>query len=386
MKTSSNVAIVLAALTFYLAFSFGIVHAQDEQITSPIKIANAIRVRPQPPRIDGILDDEVWKNAPIHEGFLQSEPNEGDEATERMTFQIAYDDEAIYFGILCYDSEPENIVCRLTRRDGQIEADSVSIGLDPHYDHQTGYWFTAYASGCVRDGTYSDDRMEDSTWNAVWEVQTKTYDHGWTAEYRIPYHVLRFSPKAEYVWGLNVERNVSRKKERVQWMLNRKDEPGLVSKFGRLEGIQGIDPPIHLELVPYAMGRTVLNDETDYSGSIGTDIRYGITSGTSLYATINPDFGQVEADPARLNLTVFEDFFPERRPFFVEGAALFRNQDYGLFHSRRVGRSPGYFEIPEDAEELKRPKETTILGATKLTGKTEGKTSFGIMEAVTAPE
>ena len=176
MKISSSAAIVLAALSFYLVFSVGIGHAQGEEITSQIKIANAIRVSPQPPKIDGVLDDDVWKSAPIHAGFLQSEPNEGDEATEKTTFQIAYDDEAIYFGVFCYDSEPENIVCRLTRRDGRIEADSISISLDPHYDHQTGYWFTAYASGCVRDGTYSDDRMEDSTWNAVWEVQTKTHD------------------------------------------------------------------------------------------------------------------------------------------------------------------------------------------------------------------
>lgn len=378
MKVNLYVFMLASFLLFCSIFS---VNAQE-----PIKFATAIRVNPEPPKIDGILDDEVWRKAPIHEGFLQRNPNEGEEATERTTFQIVYDDEAIYFGINCYDSEPNKIVSRLTRRDGWIEADWVSVSLDPHCDRQSGCWFAVYASGAVRDGVYSDDRSMDDTWNGVWEVKTKTHESGWSAEYKIPYHVLRFSPKDEYIWGLNVERNITRKKERSQWMLNRRDKPGLVSKFGRLEGIHSINPPMHLELMPYVMGRSILADERDLFGSIGADIRYGITSNISLNATINPDFGQVEADPSRLNLTAFEDFYPERRPFFVEGSAIFRNWDYSLLHSRRIGGSPRYFSIPEGAEELERPKETTILGAAKLTGKTDTKTTFGILEAVTAPE
>lgn len=386
MKFNLKNSIALILLGGCLTLGIGLVYAQDTDITEPVKTAIAIRIDNQAPKVNGVLDDEIWKKAPIHRGFLQSAPNEGIEATQKTTFQIAYDDEAIYFGILCHDDKPDEIVSRLTRRDGNVEADCVGIGLDPHFDHQTGFWFEVCVSGCVRDGTYSNDRMKDDTWNGVWEVETKIHDKGWTAEYKIPYHVLRFSPKEKYVWGLNVERNICRNNEEAQWMLNRKDSPGLVSKFGRLEGISGIDPPMHLELIPYAMGRTILNDENEYSGSIGTDIRYGITSSTSLYATINPDFGQVEADPASLNLTAFEDYFRERRPFFVEGAAIFQNGDYGLFHSRRIGRRPRYYDIPEDAEEIERPKETTILGAAKLTGKTRSKTTFGIMEAVTAPE
>jgi hypothetical protein len=386
LKFGLSGSILWFALGIWLLSGSAIVYGQSADIGPGVKIATAIRVNSEPPRIDGVLDDEVWQQTPIHEGFLQSDPNEGEKATERTAFQIVYDDEAIYFGILCHDKEPGQIVSRLTRRDGRIEADWVSISLDPHYDRQTGYWFGVYASGSVTDGTFSDDRMRDDTWDGVWEVETSFHDQGWSAEYRIPYYVLRFSPKEEYVWGMNIERNICRKKEWDQWMLNRKGEPGLVSKFGRLEGIRGIQPPIHLEFVPYAMGRTIVDDETDYFGGMGADIRYGITSGVSLNATINPDFGQVEADPARLNLTAFEDFFPERRPFFVEGASLFRNWDYGLFHSRRIGKRPGYFPIPEDAEEVEASKETTILGAAKLTGKTESKTAFGFIEAVTAPE
>jgi len=330
----------------------------------------------------------MWQKVPVCANFLQRDPIEGEEATEKTTFQIAYDEEALYIGIRCHDREPDRIVSRLTRRDGETEADWVSVSLDPHHDRQTGCWFTVYASGSVNDGVYSSDTHEDEMWDGVWEVETSIDDQGWSAEYRIPYHVLRFSPRKEYVWGLNVARHISRKQEETHWSLIRKDQPGQVSQFGRLEGIRDITPPLQLEFTPYAMGRTIVDGGEDYFGAIGGDVRYGITSGTSLNATINPDFGQVEADPAQLNLTAFEDFFAERRPFFVEGASIFQvgERDLDLFYSRRIGRQPGRFEIPDDAEELDRPEATTILGALKLTGKTEGKTSFGILEAVTAPE
>lgn len=378
--------VILCFCFFCFALNPVFIHAQDAQVSLPIKSATAVRIDPDPPEIDGVLDDEIWRTAPAHEGFLQQEPEEGKEATERTTFQIAYDEEAIYFGIQCYDSEPDEIVCYLTRRDGYVESDRISVQIDAHHDHQTGYWFSVYASGSISDGVLSNSGWPDSKWDSVWEVETKLHDQGWTAEYRIPYHVLRFNPKEEYIWGLNIERYISRKKERTQWVLKKIDEPGTISRFGHLEGIRGIHPPMHLELIPYAMGRVIREDENDYSGSIGADVRYDITSSISVNATVNPDFGQVEEDPSLLNLTAFEDYFPERRPFFVEGASVYRNLDYGLFHSRRVGRRPGYFDVPDDVEELERPSETTILGAAKITGKTESKTSFGIMEAVTAPE
>ena len=348
--------------------------------------AQRIKIKPQAPKIDGRLDDAIWQQSPVSSDFLQLDPIEGEVASEKTTVQVAYDEEGLYVGIRCYDSDPQAIVSRLTRRDGETQADWISLSLDPHLDRQTGCFFTAYASGSVIDGTYADDRNKDETWNAVWEVATSIDAEGWSAEFYIPYYVMRFSPQDEYTWGLNVERHISRKQERTHWNLMQKDQPGLVSQFGNLHGIRDIDPPLHLEYVPYAMGRSIVDGGADYFGNAGVDLRYGVTSSLSLNATVNPDFGQVEADPAQLNLTAFEDFFSEQRPFFVEGASIFQTGDYDLLYSRRIGRRPGYFSVPEDAVEEDRPEATTILGALKLTGKTEGKTAFGLLQAVTAPE
>ena len=337
--------------------------------------------------MDGVLDDEIWKIAPLHEGFRQRDPDEGKPATERTTFQIAYDDEALYFGIMCYDSEPDKIVAQLVRRDNVfVDSDKVNINLDPHHNRQSAYWFTVHPSGSVTDGIISDNKQPDRTWDGVWDAKTQIHADGWAVEYKIPFHILRFSPKDEYIWGLQVNRTISRKKEEIHWRLIKKDEPGWVSRLGDLTGIKDIHPSRHLEFMPYTMGRATLNSGTDLWGNLGTDIQYGITTGTTLNATINPDFGQVEADPATLNLSAYEEFFEERRPFFVKGASIFGNNDYRFFYSRRIGRLPGHFDIPDGVKELSRPESTTILGAAKIVGRTQGGTSFGIMEVVTAPE
>ena len=379
------------AWVFIIVFSMvppsGVVEAETET-ESFHRTATAIRIDGAPPQLDGVLDDDIWKTAPLHEGFRQRDPDEGKPASERTTFQVAYDDEAIYFGIMCYDSEPDKIVSRVVRRDDYIESDKVYITLDPNYNRQRGYGFTAYPSGSVTDGIVrGSNSWWDNTWDGVWEVKTGIQEDGWTAEYKIPFHVLQFSPKDKYTWGLQVQREISRKKENDHWRLIRKGEPGWVSRFGDLTGIENIHPARHLELIPYAMARTTLNSETDLWGNLGGDVQYGITSGVTLNATVNPDFGQVEADPATLNLSAYEEFFEERRPFFVKGASIFNFGDWNtrFFYSRRIGRQPGHFELPEGATELSRPEATTILGAAKIVGRTNSNTSFGIMEAVTAP-
>ena len=371
----------------------GILYAQETDRTHPGNTITAVRINPTLPRLDGILDDEVWQHAPVSSGFLQKEPNEGEPATEKTTVQIVYDDEALYVGVMCYDSEPDKIVARLARRDGWVEADHVSIDIDAHHDHQTANWFMVNAAGMKSDGQIYNDTCKDGSWNGIWEAKTAIHDQGWSAEYRIPYHTLRFSPKEEYVWGMHLGRYISRKKESDQWCLIRKGVNGWVSQLGHIEGIRGIHPPRHMEIMPFAVGRSIFMQESpanpdgrDLFSSAGVDMRYGISSNISLNATVNPDFGQVEADPASLNLTAFETFYPERRPFFLEGSGIFSTPGSRLFYSRRIGRQPGRFSIPEDSELIDKPDSTTILSAAKLTGKTAGKTSFGILDAVTTRE
>ena len=359
--------------------------AHQESLEPP-KSATAINIHQKPPEIDGVLDDDIWGEAPTFSGFLQRDPEQGKPATEKTNFQIAYDDEAIYFGIVCYDSEPDKISARLGRRDSRLDSDRISINLDPYHDHQTGYWFSVYASGVQNDGSLSGRRGGDETWDGIWEAKTTIHDQGWSAEFKIPYHVLRFTQKGQYVWGINVLRDISRKNERDLWVLITREQSGWVSYFGHLEGIRNISPPSHLEVTPYLMGRSIHENQTSLFSSIGGNVRYGITSGTSVIATVNPDFGQVEADPAELNLSAFESYYDERRPFFVEGASIFRSDDYELFYSRRIGKQPGRFEIPSGAQEIDRPEATTILSAVKLTGKTKNQTTFGVLNAVTAPE
>ena len=354
------------------------------------RVATAVRIKGTPPQLDGVLDDGIWKTAPLHEGFRQRDPDEGKPASQRTTFQVAYDDEAVYFGVMCYDTEPNKIVSRLVRRDDYVEADKIQILLDPHYNRQRAFSFTIYPSGSVIDGITEGGgwRGWNNAWDGVWDAKTRIHENGWAVECKIPFYMFRFSPKDKYTWGLQVEREISRRKERAHWRLIKKGEAGWLSHFGDLVGIENIQPSRHLEFIPYAMGRTTLNRETDLWGSIGSDVQYGITTGTTLNATINPDFGQVEADPATLNLSAYEEFFEERRPFFVKGSSIFNfgEGENQFFYSRRIGRQPRLFETPEDATELSRPEATTILGAAKIVGRTNSNTSFGIMEAVTAPE
>lgn len=372
------------------------------KLVRPEKRHTAIRAE-QAPRIDGILDDGVWKTAPIAEGFTKRTPegHEGEPASCRTTVQVAYDDEAVYVGAFCYQ-DPETIVRRLYRRDQARDTDAIGVSFDAFHDRQMAWFFAVTPAGTLEDGVQFNDTEYDTTWNGVWEVKTSVNDEGWCAEFRIPYHNLRFGEKEEHVWGFNVHRRIQSKKEWTFWSLIIPGDSGWVSKFGEIDGIRDIHPPRHLELIPYTRARSIFSPKTDVnadgrdlSAALGGDLRYGITPNVSLNATINPDFGQVEADPSVLNLTVFETFFDERRPFFVEGGTLFATQwvdivgigsPYQLFYSRRIGRNPGFFPTPDESKEIERPDATTILGAAKVSGKTAEKTSFALIEAVTQEE
>ena len=350
---------------------------------APDRSLAAVRLEGVRPQIDGVLDDPVWQQAPAFTGFVQREPEEGQPASEQTTVQVAYDDEMLYVGVMAYDSDPEGIVSRLVRRDQWAEADWIQVSLDTHHDHQTGYAFSVYAGGSIYDSVIRDYGWDNDAWNGVWESAHRIGTEGWSVEFAIPFHNLRFSSGGD--WGINIARYISRKKEQVFWVMIPRKESGWVSRFAHLEGLADIQSRRTLELLPYSVGRSTFAAGRELFGNAGADLRYGLSSNVSLNATINPDFGQVEADPAELNLSVFESFQEERRPFFVADSEAF-DTPIDLFYSRRIGRQPSFHALPDGHNALDESESTTILGAAKLTGKTAAKTTFGLLTALAARE
>ena len=350
--------------------------------------------------IDGKLDEAAWPAAPQHSGFTQRFPQDGAKATLDTRFAVLYDDNAIYVGVWASDPDPSKIRRLLTRRDMDINADAVAVGIDSYHDRRTAYVFQLNAAGVQRDMLLFDDTNADDTWDAVWTGDVAVSATGWTAEFRIPLSQLRFSNHDAHTWGFQVVRLVARTKEESSWSPWPRTSGETVSKFGVVSGIDRVKPGRRLELLPYATGgfeampvdeSDPLNDSFNGRGNAGLDVKYGIGSAFTLSAAINPDFGQVEADPSRVNLSANELFFAEKRTFFLEGVDLFRfplgNSDgsvEGAFYSRRIGAAPSV--EPEGYAYISMPRETTIYGAAKLTGKTRGGWSIGILEAVTAEE
>ena len=354
------------------------------------KVVRAVRVAAQP-SIDGRLDDEVWILAAAATNFVQRDPDNGRPMTRATRIQFAYDDRFLYVAVTCVDDEAAAVATGLGRRDEQPPTDMVTIALDPRHDHQTGYAFQTNPSGWQGDFSTTDDDRNDRDYNGVWEVRTTVTDAGWTAEFRIPFSQIRFtaSPEPGQVWGVNVQRQIRRLNENGTWVPKPRGQRGEVSLYGHLVFDRPIAPPRRLEFMPYALGRTTQRPDVSQEGgaAAGIDVRMGIGSGATLSATVNPDFGQVEQDPAVLNLSVFETFFPEKRPFFLEDSRTFVPPygNFQLFHSRRIGRAPGRFPLSAGERFADRPDETTILGAAKLTGKSSDWT-YGALTAVTGRE
>ena len=360
-----------------------------------------------PPAIDGRLDDAAWQAADVAGNFRQFEPNEGTAATERTEVRILYDDTALYIGVRLFDSEPVRIVRRLSRRDDDADADRFTFYVDALHDRLTGAAFEVSAAGAQRDSIISNDTARDSSWDAVWESAVSIDSEGWTAELRIPLSQLRFLRADRQTWGFNVERFIYRKNERDWFVLVPKAENGLASRMADLSGIDGVRPLPAAEVVLYGATRSEFtgsrtpgnpfDDGARYFGATGFDVKYAVKPNVMLNATVNPDFGQVEIDPAVVNLGAFETFYPEKRPFFIEGAQIFSNfgtlganSRFGfnreqpiLLHTRRIGRTP---QGSAAGDFVDAPSGTTILGAVKLTGKTTRGWSFGILEAVTGRE
>jgi hypothetical protein len=349
------------------------------------------------PVIDGVLDEVVWQQAPVATGFVQRQPDEGHAATERTEARVLYGRDALYIGIRAYDQEPQAIEGKLTRRDQGSHSDWVHVAIDSYNDKRTAFQFGVNPVGVKRDRYRFDDTRSDSDWDAVWEVETSIDDEGWSAEFRIPYSQLRYSTGEIQEWGIQFMRFIARNDESLYWAPLRGDDNAMVSKFGRLEGLRGIEQRPRLEVQPYVLARiqqapgdeaNPFYEESDVFSDLGLDVKYGVTSSLTLDATINPDFGQVEADPAQVNLSQFETFYDERRPFFLEGANIF-NFDIGdgdrIFHSRRIGRRPqGYPDAQGGYADL--PDNTTIQAAAKLSGKTASGWSIGLMQAFTDEE
>jgi hypothetical protein len=381
--------------------------AQDTVKASTRKSLHAVRLAGDLPAIDGRLDEAVWSMAPAGTDFIQTRPTPGAPSTQQTDVRFAYDDDAIYVAVRLHDSAPDSIVGQLARRDQGVYSDWVFICLDSYYDRRTGFVFAVNPKGVKVDLLLYDDTNDDESWDAIWDVGTHQDSTGWTAEFRIPLSQLRYSTKnlsvENIVWGMNVLRKIARNGEEAFWSPVRRDVNELVSAFGDLQGLQALKAPRRVELVPYSMSRVVhapgdaadpFFRKNDGALGVGADLKLGLTSDLTLTATINPDFGQVEADPSVVNLTAYETFFPEKRPFFVEGFDIFRapigvgDGDMGnesLFYSRRIGRSP-QGGTPDNANYSHSPESATILGAAKLSGKTKSGWSIGALSALTARE
>lgn len=356
--------------------------------------------------VDGVLDEPVWQSAELISSFKQRDPDQDAPPRQRTEARIAYDDEAIYVAAWLYDSTPDSIVARLGRRDGGVRSDMFVAFLDPFHDKRTGYYFGVSAAGTLIDGTLFNDGWDDDSWDAVWQAQVKRDGKGWYAEMKIPFSQLRFNSSDDMVWGVSLDRRLVRSGERAMLSYAPRGQSGFNSLFPELRGLKGIRAKHTVELIPYVTGKgesvvhdsnDPFRDDFDTKGTVGGDLRTGLGANLTLNATVNPDFGQVEIDPAQVNLSDVETFFDEKRPFFVEGSSVFRAGNNGandywnfnwpepiFFYPRRIGRAP-QGETPA-AEFAQVPLAAHILGAAKLTGQPAKGWNFGTLHALTSQE
>jgi hypothetical protein len=352
--------------------------------------------------LDGILNETVWQNKPV-EGLTQREPEEGKPETQKPKIWIAYNNKNLYVAAKLYDTNPELIDRSLNRRDYLVESDWFFLILDTYNDDRNGYSFGVNAGGSIIDGTVFNDGWDDYSWDGIWESKVNIDKEGWSVEIKIPFSQLRFNESDKMVWGINFGRNIKRNGENSFYKMIPKNESGFISHFPDLVGLDGIKPKQRIEALPYIVQKVsylIHNDKdpfyksNQYQTTFGADFKIGVGSNFNIDATINPDFGQVEVDPAVVNLSAFETFFQEKRPFFIEGQNLFyfgvggANNNWSfnfgnpeLFYSRRIGRAPQGTTSSYDF--IDRPKETRILGAAKLTGKIDDSWSLGAVSAAT---
>lgn len=360
----------------------------------------------QPIRIDGILSEAIWQTAVPVPTLVQDEPNEGGAPSQPSDIWVVYDTKALYMGGRLYDSTPDSIVARLDRRDSDMDSDILLIGLDPYHDRRSGYYFGLSAAGAIYDGVIYNDTWTDDSWDGVWEGAVKRDEKGWYLEMRIPFSQLRFKKSSSYVWGVNIYRRIQRHNEEDWVVITPRKESGLASRFVDLVGIENIDAERKMELLPYFRTKAEylavdpadpFNDGSRYFAGAGADLKIGVGNNLTVDGTLNPDFGQVEVDPAVINLSDVETYYNEKRPFFMEGSKTF---DFGyggstnywninfstpdFFYSRRIGRAPQ--RDLSDYDYTDTPEGSCILGAGKLTGKIGDNWNIGLLNALTARE
>jgi hypothetical protein len=391
----------VALLGVLLAVHPVVAHPAIAQQTPPDSTVRARAVRAEvPPVIDGREDDAVWRTVPATSEFLEFQPTEGKAPRFRTEFKAAYDDRNLYVFVRAYDPHPDSIMTALTRRDERGPSDQLKVMIDSYHDRRSGFEFAVNPVGVKRDYAMYNDAQEDQSWDGIWDAGTRIDSLGWTAEFRIPFSQLRYADQPSHVFGFSVWRDIERFKERTSWPLFRGSKGGISSQLGLLTGIDNITRFHRLEVTPYALARSTNVPVTSappgevpwaqsQRASAGVDVKYGVTPNLTLDATVNPDFGQVEADPSVVNLSAFETFFQEKRPFFIEGTGLYSFDlncsivncgGEGLFYSRRIGRAPQLFgRYADDAS----PNVSPILGAAKLTGRLGGGLNIGVLEAVT---
>ena len=387
-------------LSLLIAFTtVSVLCGQTEYL--PKKIYKAYRVEVSPD-IDGNLDDQAWQQGDWAGDFVQNEPYEGRPPSQPTEFKLAFDDQYIYVAIKALDSAPDSITNRMSRRD-HTDGDMVFVVFDSYHDLRTGFIFGVSSAGVRSDLIMSNNgQNEDETWDPIWQAEAQVHQWGWGAEMKIPFTQLRFNKDSESVWGFEVARQIFRKEEMSFWHPIPRTAPGIIHAIGELDGLQEIEPRKQLDLTPYGVASmetyeaeegNPYADGNDPKFNMGLDGKIGVTNNLTLDFTINPDFGQVEADPSEVNLTAFETYFEEKRPFFIEGKNItsfnvgLGDGDVGndnLFYSRRIGRRPQGYPSLDEGEYASVPKFTRILGAAKLTGKTENGLSVGILEALTA--
>lgn len=340
------------------------------------------------PKIDGILDDECWQKIGNWDGnFIQQQPHQAAPPSQDTEIKILYDDKYLYFAIICHDNEPDKMSPILGRRD-ENNGDIAGIALDSYNDKQTAFEFNLTAAGQKIDLMHMGEYGWDFEWNAVWDGKTTVGDSAWYAEMRVPFTQIRFSNVEEHVWGMHIWRWIHRVQEESQWKLIPVDAPAMVYIFGELRGIKDIPYKRNFEVMPYVKGKYITDSESNENFGGGIDGKMGITSDFTLDYTVNPDFGQVEADPSILNLTSYEVFYDEKRPFFLEGKSILEynaDQDM-LYYSRRIGHAPSYQPVTYENETLSMPDNTSIIDAFKLTGKNKKGLSLGVVNSMTARE